>query len=304
MSSILRIGSVRKSEGRPVTPLRSAVRVRLALATLPCLLLLLVPVSAASDDNVRTSQTQLELGYRQMYDLKFEEAHRSFQLWKQVHPDDPMAPVSDAAAFLFSEFNRLGILRSEFITSDEKIRKSGKPVPDPVAKQGFEKSLSEAERLADAALARSPGDSNALFAKLLVLGLRADYVGLIEKKLLASIGIMKDGRILARKLLAQDPSNYDAYLAIGVENYILGSTPAPVRWLLQVFGSRADRTRGINELQITAEKGHYLLPYARLLLAAAALRDKNRDKARDLLEGLAREFPNNPLYAEELARLR
>jgi hypothetical protein len=115
---------------------------------------------------------------------------------------------------------------------------------------------------------------------------------------------MKNGRILAEKLLAINPSNYDAYLAIGVENYILGSSPAPVRWILQIFGAQTDKLQGMEKVRLTAEKGHYLLPYARLLLAVAALRDRNRDKARDLLDGLAREFPNNPLYSRELARLR
>jgi len=57
-------------------------------------------------------------------------------------------------------------------------------------------------------------------------------------------------------------------------------------------------------LRLTAEKGRYLNPYARLLLAVAALRDKNIPKARDLLSALAREFPHNRLYAQELAQLR
>jgi hypothetical protein len=33
------------------------------------------------------------------------------------------------------------------------------------------------------------------------------------------------------------------------------------------------------------------------------LRDRNTDLARDLLTALAQEFPNNPLYTQELVRL-
>ena len=54
---------------------------------------------------------------------------------------------------------------------------------------------------------------------------------------------------------------------------------------------------------LTAEKGHYLAPFARLLLVVVTLRDHNTDGARDLLEWLAREFPNNSLYSQELALL-
>jgi hypothetical protein len=41
-----------------------------------------------------------------------------------------------------------------------------------------------------------------------------------------------------------------------------------------------------------------------LLLAVAALRSKDIDRARDLLAALASEFPRNRLYAQELAQLR
>jgi len=101
-----------------------------------------------------------------------------------------------------------------------------------------------------------------------------------------------------------DPSCYDAYLAIGVENYILGLKPAPVRWLLRIYGAQTDKDQGIEKLRLTAEKGHYLLPLAQLMLAVAALRDKNREQARELLAGLARQFPNNTLYRRELDRLQ
>jgi hypothetical protein len=105
-------------------------------------------------------------------------------------------------------------------------------------------------------------------------------------------------------LLALDPSYYDAYLAVGVENYLLGVNPAPVRWFLRIGGAETNKDDGIAKLRITAEKGRYLAPYARLLLAVAALRDRDRETARRLLSGLAEEFPQNRLYRKELAQLQ
>jgi hypothetical protein len=267
---------------------------------------LLLLLACGSTPEVRSDSLpdSIEAGYRQMYNLDFDSAHRIFRSWQQAHPEDPLGPTSDSAAYLFSEFNRLEILQAELFANDEALKRSKKRTPDPVFKKEFENSLAKSDRLADAVLAKTPEDENALFAKLLNLGLRADYAGLIEKRLLASLSYMKNGRMLAEKLLAVDPSNYDAYLAIGVENYILGSSPAPVRWILQIFGSQTDKIQGVEKVRLTAEKGRYLLPYARLLLAVAALRDRDLDKARELLGGLAREFPNNPLYSRELARLQ
>ena len=245
----------------------------------------------------------LDLGFRQMYNLQFEEAHRTFKGWEQLHPDDPLGPASDAAAYLFSEFDRLGVLQWELFLDDQKFKQSKKLAPDPVTRRAFDASVTLSEQIADRVLARSPGDGNALLAKVMDLGLRSDYLALIDKRYLASVGEMKSAGLLAQSLLARDPTCYDAYLAIGVENYILGLKPAPLRWALRMYGAETDKDQGLQKLRLTAEKGHYLQPFARLLLAVAALRDKNSNEAKELLAGLVQQFPNNTLYQRELERL-
>ncbi|HVB81763.1 MAG TPA: hypothetical protein VNE82_17675 [Candidatus Binataceae bacterium] len=93
-------------------------------------------------------------------------------------------------------------------------------------------------------------------------------------------------------------------LAIGVENYILSLNPAPVRWLLDIYGAETDQRTGIQKLTLTAAHGHYLEPYARVLLAVAALRERDPAQARHLLRDLVREVPRNQLYAKELALIQ
>jgi hypothetical protein len=238
-----------------------------------------------------------------MYDLDFESAHQTFAAWEQAHPQDPLGPVSNAAAYLFSEFERMHILESELFIDDSTFARRQKFTPDPKIQAAFESELRRSEQKADQVLARSPDDHSAMFAKVMAGGLRSDYLALVEKRNLAALGTIKSARTLAEKLLAADPSYYDAYLAIGVENYLLSVHPAPVRWLLRLSGAQTDKQEGLAKLRLTAEKGHYLAPYARLLLAVAALRDHDRSRARELLAGLAQEFPHNPLYRRELARI-
>lgn len=245
----------------------------------------------------------IEAGYRQMYNLDFDGAHQTFKSWEAAHPQDPLGPASNAGAFLFAEFARLHILESELFTDDDKFAHRDRQSPDPVTQAAFESELQKAELMADQNLSHLPGDHRALFAKVLAGGLRGDYTALIEKRNRAALSSMKLSRTMAERLLAEDPSCYDAYLAVGVENYLLGTNPAPVRWILHLTGAQTDKVDGITKLQLTAEKGHYLAPFARLLLAVAALRDHNRPKARDLLNGLAQEFPQNPLYRRELDRI-
>jgi hypothetical protein len=70
-----------------------------------------------------------------------------------------------------------------------------------------------------------------------------------------------------------------------------------------VTGSSVDRERGLQEIRETALHGHYLEPFAKLLLAVAALRDNNPARARELLGELHRRFPNNELYTHEMDRI-
>lgn len=254
--------------------------------------------------SITAGSTPLDQGYRQMYNLDFNGAHRTFQSWKQSHPDDPLGPVSDAAAYLFSEFDRLHVLEVDLFTDNTRFEKRQKPVPDAKVRVAFDGELDQAERLATQTLARSPQDANAMFAQILANGLRGDYLSLIEKRNLAGLSYMKTGRSQAEKLLAAHPAYYDAYLAVGVENYILGINAAPVRWLLRLGGAQTDKEEGITKLRLTAEKGHYLAPFARLLLAVAALRDNDRTTARTILASLSQEFPSNLLYQKELARIQ
>jgi hypothetical protein len=84
---------------------------------------------------------------------------------------------------------------------------------------------------------------------------------------------------------------------------MLSLKAAPMRLFLRLAGAQTDRELGLQRLRLTAEKGHYLKPYARLLLAVAALRDMDRYQARAILRDLVMQFPHNHLYAEELTRL-
>jgi hypothetical protein len=239
---------------------------------------------------------EIEQGFQSMYNLDFQKAHEDFSIWEQKHPADPMGPVSQAAGFLFGEFARLDILESQLFTDDKNFESRSKLRPDPKVREQFYAAVDRGDQLADAALKLHADDSNALFAKVLAMGLRSDYVAMIDKEDLAALSYMKQGRILAQQLLQQKPDAYDALLAVGVENYLTGIKPAPVRWMLRLGGIKPDKEQGIRELEQTAAHGDLLKPFAKLLLAVAALRDKNDAQGCGLLHELAVAYPRNPLY--------
>jgi len=246
---------------------------------------------------------ELKSGYYHMYNLDFTAAQAVFDSYKSAHPDDPLGPVSSASAYLFSEFNRLKILQLELFADNDKFDERKKEEADPEIKKKFDKELASVDDLAAKKMAASPTDRNAMFAVVLANGLRGDYAAMIEKKNFAGLKMMKRSRAMAENLLETYPDCYDAYLAVGVENYLLSLEPAPFRWILRIGGAQTDRQTGLKKLHLTAEKGYYLAPYARLLLAVAAMRDKDNATAKELLGELAAEFPSNDLLQKELARV-
>lgn len=261
--------------------------------------------ASAADFPSETPHPANELynGWLRMYDLNFDEAHKNFDEWKQIHPEDSLGFASNAAAWLFSELARLGALETELFVDDKRYEQRAKLHPDPRKKALFLEDIDRAERLADAALRKSATDPNALFVKSLTLGLRADNAGLVEKQSLTALGFTKEGRVFADRLLLADPQAFDAYLGPGLENYLLSLKPAPLRLLLRMTGSNVDREKGVEEIRQTALHGYYLEPFAKLLLAVADLRDKNMSAARDLVGELHRRFPDNELYTRELNKL-
>ncbi len=261
-------------------------------------LLFYTPVNAATP-----APDTLQQGFNNMYNLSFSDAHRSFQSFEKTNPKDPRGPVFDAAAYLFSEFDRLRILQSEFFVEDRNFETHKQLAADPKVKADFQNALAAADKVSQERLNKYGNDQDALFASAMSLGLRADYTALVEKRNFEALSQVKDARQTAQTLLTENPKYYDAYLAVGVENYLLSQKPAPVRWFLHMNGAQTDKETGLSNLRITATKGHYLQPYAQLLLAVAALRDKNNGEARRLLGDLANRFPKNRLYQEELKKI-
>jgi hypothetical protein len=250
-----------------------------------------------------TAVSALDQGFAGLYNLDFSGAQKDFAAWQAEHPGNPMGPVSEAAGFLFSELNRLGVLEAQFYESNDAFFGRPKLTPDPAVRREFEAAVTLAENQARARLANDGRDRDALFAMTLSSGLQADYAALIEKRNLASLHYTKEATSWAQRLLDVCSDCYDALLATGFSKYLIGSMSAPVRWLLRMGGLPADKDGGIADLQTTAEHGRYLAPFARILLAIAYVREKDRARALELLGGLRQEFPGNPLFGREMAHL-
>jgi hypothetical protein len=278
-----------------------------------CALCLLTGLSArAADDTAKSadpliqtgpSAGVLETGFRQLYELNFEGARDQFLSYQKLQPSDPLGKAAEAASYLYEEFNDKGVFTSEFFLNDSKLLSGVDGKPSANRNDAFLEADHEARQMARQWLQSKPEDPRGLLALTLADGMESDYDGIIEKKQLASLSLMRQAEREANALLAIDPNAQDAYVALGASNYIIGCMPGVKRAFLWFGGVHGDRAKGMQEMQMAADHGHYLQPFAKILLALACEREHQMNRARKLLTELAAEFPANPLYVHEIALL-
>src|ERR1700731_1924836 len=74
---------------------------------------------------------ELDAGFPLLYELKPEQARNQFEAWQKSHPEDPLGSASEAAAYLFEECYRQGVLTSEFFLDDNRFLGKIPLKPDP-----------------------------------------------------------------------------------------------------------------------------------------------------------------------------
>jgi hypothetical protein len=163
--------------------------------------------------------------------------------------------------------------------------------------------VDEGRRLAQERLAHDPQDRDALFSMTIADGLVADYSSLVERRHWNGLGHAQQAQSYAARLLKVDPTANDAYLTNGVSEYLLGSVPFFLRWFIHFDGVEGSKPQAFRQLILVARSGHYLGPFAKVLLSIGYLREGKPRESQTLLSQLVQEFPDNPLYRKELARI-
>ena len=72
--------------------------------------------------------------------------------------------------------------------------------------------------------------------------MESDYDAIIIKKQLPGLSMMRQAEADAKTLLAIDPTEQDANVALGMSNYVIGSLPSYKRAFLWFGGLHGDRS--------------------------------------------------------------
>jgi hypothetical protein len=249
-----------------------------------------------------SSVPELKNGYRLLYEQKFPEARAIFEEWAAKNPAEPFGQVSIAASYLFEEFYRQQVLTSDYFLDDKRFLGGITGTPDPGRIKGFEEATTKARALAAVRLKQNKRDPEGLYAMTLSAGMQSDADSMLLKKHYDGLKHLKEANTNAELLLSEHPDAYDVYVAPGIAYYVIGSLSGSARFILWFGGIHGDKALGMSKVEKTADNGNYLKPFARILLALSARREKKNDLAIKNLKELTEEFPGNAVYETEYAK--
>ena len=265
------------------------------------LLLLLLITTAVAQPATAASQldTLRAEGYEALYNLDYETARRRFQKMIDLAPDHPAGPQCMAASLWIQQLNESWELKSTLYS--DKAYKNEKTKVDQRQVDEFRRWTRRAKQLSEARLKRNDRDVEALYFLGAAEGLEAAFSAAVERKFMSALRTGSSAVDHHRKVLELSPQFYDAELTIGLQDYIIGSLPLPLKMLAGTVGVRGSKKRGLKELEHVAHEGHTGRDVARVLLIDLYKREKRWDDAIATARELSERYPRNYLFKLQLA---
>jgi hypothetical protein len=252
--------------------------------------------------NAQTPEPTVERAFNRLYSFQFEESQRVARAFSEKHPTDPMGHATLAASYLFSEMNRLKVFHKDMFKEDKANNQQGKQIGE-AAKRSFETALNQAKSTGEEALKKNAKDTNALLGLLIATGAERDFAALVERRYKDSYYAAKASQEYALRLQAIDPSLGDAWFTRGFSEYLVGSVPFVIRWLMKIDQVSGDKKKGVELMEKCAQSGRYLKPFAQMMLASIYQKDKRLADTRKMLEAFSTDHPDNVVIREELAKM-
>ncbi len=211
-------------------------------------------------------------GIYSIYETDFPSALSKFQEAKNTAPNDLRGPFFESTVYFWKALftkNR-GDYETYLNLSDKIIEKCSEAVD------------------------KNENDLDAQFYMGWTYTLRAFILYYIDKNVLKAASDIQDGNKALKFVVEKNSAYYDAYLGLGIYNYILSFIPRKLQWLTSLLGFSGDRDEGKKQLILAAEKGTYTNTEAKFYLTLLAWREENYTLAEDYASQLTGAHPKSP----------
>jgi len=243
------------------------------------------------------------------YNIDYATARAKYEEIRKRLPQHPAGDLYLATVIWLEYLNKTRRLQtglykndSSFYAGAEKAKEETEgDAVDPEVDRAFRDRMAQAKTKALALVARNKNDPDALYYLGTYYGVMAGYEASVARKF---FGAMRNGSRCVdahQKVLKLKPDYYDAYLSVGMYDYIVGSLPFTYKAIAAIAGFRGNKQRGIERLQTIIAQDADSADDARVLLLAVYQNEKRYDDSLAILNYLSAKYPRSYLIRLEKA---
>src|SRR5262249_42322318 len=94
-------------------------------------------------------------------------------------------------------------------------------------------------------------------------------------------------------IVNENPDYYDAYVTVGVYEYVVASLPWYLKWMARIAGYHCSKERAFAFLELAGQRSMFVTDDARLVLMVFDVREKRSEQALSHATILHSRFPRN-----------
>lgn len=242
-------------------------------------------------------------GFTHLYALEYPEARAEFERLEQRFPEHPGPPLYLASAIWLQElFGREELDLDKFIAPGYFTEKTERRMP-AAELELFRERIERSRRLSEQILAKDPRHIEARYFLGAVYGIEGAFAMTIERSLQDAFRFGKKAYQYQLQIVEEDPDFADAYMSVGLYEYVVGSLPWYIKWLATIIGYRGSKERGFEYLGRAAERATFVADDSQVLQMVLFVRENMNDRALANARLLHQKHPANFLLELNIAQL-
>ncbi|MBZ5496736.1 MAG: tetratricopeptide repeat protein [Acidobacteriia bacterium] len=247
---------------------------------------------------------QASPGFDCIYNLDYDQAERIFLTLRKQHPQHPAPPLYLGVIAWLRELFRRQDLDLDLFLSPAFFTKETSQVMPPEQRKAFFDYLDECRSLAQGILGKNPKNTDAIYFLGAAQGILGSFSITIDHSVRKAFSFGNKAYDYDRQVLKLDPKYYDAFMTVGLYQYIVGSIPWYIKWLATLVGYRGTKEEGFKAFDLAVTKGEYVRTDAKILEMVLLMHEgQPKDALRDAQE-LHRDFPRNYIFQINIAQIQ
>jgi hypothetical protein len=243
-------------------------------------------------------------GFSAVYNIDYKTARERFLQMTRLAPDHPAGYVYLANnLWLETLYQGRRLTTSLYTGGSFYSQDKDEDQVDQKRNRDFNDLIRQALAATRARLVKNPKDVEALYYNASALGIRAAYATSVKRSFTRSIGDANESIKIQRQVIKLDPEYIDAYLSIGLYEYVIDSLPGGLKFLARLAGLKGSKEKGIEHLELVTKQGKLNADDARVVLLGIYSKENQLDRALEIISYMAKQYPRNYLFGVERASM-